>query len=77
MQAIVDADIFLISPLVGLAEFVVQITGDILVGVTQAIARVVATLTGSGVIPPTDPPLSPPPADSVFVPVLLPAAVLA
>lgn len=77
LQAIVDADIFLISPLVGLAEFVVQITGDILVGVTQAIARVVATLTGSGVIPPTDPPLSPPTADSVFVPVLLPAAVLA
>ncbi|MCX6489237.1 MAG: alkaline phosphatase family protein [Mycobacterium sp.] len=76
LQAIVDADIFLISPLVGLAEFVVQVTGDILVGVTQAVARVVATLTGSGVIPPTDDPLPPPPADSVFVPVLLPAAVL-
>ena len=76
LQAIVDADIFLISPLVGLAEFVVQVTGDILVGVTQAIARVVATLTGSGVIAPTDDPLPPPPADSVAVPVLLPAAVL-
>jgi hypothetical protein len=76
LQAIVDADIFLISPLVGLAEFVVQVTGDILVGVTQAVARVVATLTGSGVIAPTDPPLPSPPADSVAVPVLLPAAVL-
>ena len=76
LQAIVDADIFLISPLVGLAEFVVQVSGDILVAVTQAVARVVATLTGSGVIPPTDDPLPPPPADSVFVPVLLPAAVL-
>jgi hypothetical protein len=77
LQAIVDADIFLISPLVGLVEFVVQVTGDILVGVTQAVARVVATLTGSGVIPPTDPPLPPPSADSVLVPVLLPTAVLA
>ena len=77
LQAIVDADIFLISPLVGLAEFVVQVSGDILVAVTQAVARVVATLTGSGVIPPTDDPLPAPPADSVFVPVLLPTAVLA
>jgi hypothetical protein len=76
LQAIVDADIFLISPLVGLAEFVVQVSGDILVAVTQAVARVVATLTGSGVIPPTDDPLPAPPADSVFVPALLPAAVL-
>ena len=77
LQTIVDADIFLISPLVGLAEFVVQVSGDILVAVTQAVARVVATLTGSGVIPPTDDPLPAPPADSVFVPVLLPTAVLA
>lgn len=75
LQAIVDADIFLISPLVGLVEFVVQVTGDILVGVTQAVARVVATLTGSGVIPPTDPPLPPPSADSVRLPIL-PGAVL-
>ena len=77
LQAIVDADIFLISPLVGLVEFVVQVSGDILVGVTQAVARVVAYLTGAGTIPPTDLPLTPPPADSVLVPVLLPTAVLA
>jgi len=75
LQALVDADIFLISPLAGLAEFVVQVSGDILVGVTQAVARVVATLTGSGVIPPTDDPLPPPPADSVRLP-MLPAAAL-
>ena len=54
LQAIVDQDIFLISALAGLTELAVQFTGDILVGVTQAIARVVATLTGSGVIAPTD-----------------------
>jgi hypothetical protein len=75
LQAIVDADIFLISPLVGLAEFVVQVSGDILVAVTQAVARVVATLTGSGVIAPTDNPLPPPPVDSVRLP-KLPAAAL-
>ena len=72
LQAIVDQDIFLISALAGLTELAVQFTGDILVGVTQAIARVVATLTGSGVIAPTDPPLPVPPAA-----VLLDSAVLA
>ena len=72
LQAIVDQDIFLISALAGLTELAVQFTGDILVGVTQAIARVVATLTGSGVIAPTDPPLPAPPAA-----VLLDSAVLA
>jgi hypothetical protein len=76
LQAIVDQDIFLISALVGVAEFLVQITGDVLVFTTQAVARVVGYLTGSGVIAPTDPPLPPPPAGSVRVPVLLPAAVL-
>ena len=74
LQDIVDADIFLVSALAGVAEFVVQIVGDILVGTTQAIARVVATLTGSGVIPPSDPPL-PPPSSAVLLPVP-PAAVL-
>ncbi len=72
LQAIVDQDIFLISALAGLTELAVQFTGDILVGVTQAIARVVATLTGAGVIAPTDPPLPAPPAA-----VLLDSAVLA
>ena len=72
LQAIVDQDIFLISALAGLTELAVQFTGDILVGVTQAIARVVATLTGSGVIAPTDPPLPVPPAAA-----LLDSAVLA
>jgi len=74
LQDIVDADIFLVSALAGVAEFVVQIVGDILVGTTQAVARVVATLTGSGVIPPSDPPL-PPPSSAVLLPVP-PAAVL-
>ena len=76
LQSIVEQDIFLVSALAGAAEFLVQITGDVLVFTTQAIARVVAYLTGAGTIAPTDPPLTPPPADSVFVPVLLPAAVL-
>ena len=77
LQSIVEQDIFLVSALAGAAEFLVQITGDVLVFTTQAIARVVAYLTGAGTIPPTDPPLTPPPADSVLVPVWLPAAVLA
>jgi hypothetical protein len=67
LQAIVDQDIFLISGLAGVTEFLVQITGDVLVATTQAIARVVATLTGSGTIPPKDPPLPVPPANSVIV----------
>ncbi|MCX6488486.1 MAG: alkaline phosphatase family protein [Mycobacterium sp.] len=75
LQAIVDADIFLISPLVGLAEFVVQVTGDVLVATTQAVARVVATLTGAGTIPPSDLPLPAPSAGSVRLP-MLPAAAL-
>ena len=75
LQALVDQQIFLISALAQGAQFVVQVSGDILVGVTQAVARVVATLTGSGVIAPTDPPLPAPPADSVRLP-MLPAAAL-
>ncbi len=58
LQSIVDQDIFLISPLAGVAEFVVGFAGDALVGVTQAIARVVGFLTGAGTIAPTDPPLT-------------------
>ena len=76
LQSIVEQDIFLVSALAGAAEFLVQITGDVLVFTTQAVARVVAYLTGAGTIPPTDLPLTPPPADSVLVPVWLPAAVL-
>lgn len=72
LQSIVDQDIFLISALAGLAELAVDFTGGLLVGLTQAIARVVATLTGSGVIAPNDPPLPAPPAA-----VLLDTAVLA
>ncbi len=75
LQAIVDQQIFLISALAQGAQFVVQLSGDVLVGVTQAVARVVATLTGSGVIPPKDDPLPPPPAGSVRQP-MLPAAAL-
>ena len=57
LQAITEQDIFLISALAGVTEFAVQVVGDVLVGVTQAVARVVATLTGSGTIPPTEDPL--------------------
>ena len=75
LQGIVDQDIFLISGLADVTQWIVQFNGDLAVGVTQAIARVVATLTGSGTIPPTDPPLPAPPANSEF-PLLLDAAVL-
>ena len=75
LQALVDQQIFLISALAQGAQFVVQLSGDVLVGVTQAVARVVATLTGSGVIAPTDPPLPVPPVGSVRLP-MLPAAAL-
>ena len=74
LQGVVEQEIFLISTLAQMAEFAVGFIGGALVDVTQALAGVVARLTGSGVIPPSDPPL--PPADSVAVPVLLPAAVL-
>jgi arylsulfatase A-like enzyme len=74
LQVVAGQEIFLISTLAQVAEFAVDFIGGALVGVTQAIAGVVARLTGSGVIAPTDPPL--PPADSVAVPVLLPTAVL-
>ncbi len=71
LQSVVDQDIFLISALAGLTELAVQFTGDVLVGVTQAIARVVATLTGAGVIAPTDPPLPAPPAAVLLDPTVL------
>ena len=74
LQGVVDQEIFLISTLAQVAELAVGFIGGALVDVTQVIAGVVARLTGSGVIPPSDQPL--PPADSVAVPVLLPAAVL-
>ena len=61
LQSIVDQQIFIISALAGLTEAAVQFAGDGLVAVTQALARVVATLTGSGVIAPSDPPLPAPP----------------
>jgi hypothetical protein len=76
LQGIVDQDIFLISALAGAAQWVVGITGDALVFVTQALARVVATLTGSGTIAPTDQPLPPPPANSELLLLLEGGAVL-
>mgnify|MGYP002631290933 CR=1 FL=1 len=76
LQGVVEQEIFLISTLAQVAEFAVGFLGGVLVDVTQVIAGVVARLTGSGAIAPTDPPLPPPPAGSVRVPVLLPAAVL-
>ncbi len=76
LQAIVDKDIFLLSGIAQATQWVVQFNGDLLVGVTQAVARVVARLTGSGTIAPTDPPLPAPPAGTE-PPVLDSAAVLA
>lgn len=64
LQGIVDQHIFLISALAGVAKAVVQITGDIGVAATQAVARVVAYLTGAGTIPPSEQPLPPPAAGS-------------
>ncbi len=65
LQSIVDQDIFIISTLAGVTEAAVQFIGDGLVGVTQALARVVAHLTGAGVIAPTDPPLPAPTAPAL------------
>lgn len=64
LQGIVDKDIFLISGLADITQWIVQFNGDLAVGITQAIARVVARLTGSGTIKPTDPPLAPKQANS-------------
>ena len=75
LQAIVDQQIFLISTLAQGAQFVVQLTGDTLVAVTQVVARAVGQLTGAGTIPPSDPPLPAPLAGSVRLP-MLPAAAL-
>ena len=76
LQSVVDQDIFLVSTLAGVAEFVVGAVGGALVDVTQAIAGVVARLTGSGVIPPTDPPLPPPTSASLSPASGIPASVL-
>lgn len=74
LQSIVNQDIFIISALAGFTELAVQFLGDGLVGVTQALARVVAHLTGAGTIAPADPPLPAPPAGALP---LLAAATLA
>jgi len=79
LQSLVDQQIFLISALAQGAQAVVQLSGDVLVAVTQAVARAVGYLTGAGTISPSDLPLPAPPADSVLVPAqlpMLPAAAL-
>ncbi|MGI9163998.1 MAG: alkaline phosphatase family protein [Mycobacterium sp.] len=67
LQSIVDQQIFVISTLAGATELAVQLIGDGLVGVTEAVARVVASLTGAGSIAPTDPPLPAPPVAALPV----------
>lgn len=62
LQSVVDQDIFLISGLAEVTKWIVQFSGDVAVGITEAGARVVAYLTGSGTIKPSDPPLPAPPA---------------
>lgn len=76
LQSVIDQDIFLISGIAEVTKWIVQFNGDLAVGVTQAVARVVAYLTGSGTIPPSDPPLPAPPADSELPWVLEANAIL-
>jgi hypothetical protein len=77
LQSVVDQDIFLISGIAEVTKWIIQFNGNLAVGVTQAMARVVAYLTGAGTIPPSDPPLPPAPADSELPWVLDANAVLA
>lgn len=58
LQGIVDQDIFLVSGLAEAAQQVVQFVGGLGVDATEALAQVVAHMTGVGTIEPTDPPLS-------------------
>lgn len=76
LQGVVDQQIFVISTLAQVAELAVGFIGGALVDVTQVIAGVVARLTGSGAIPPTDPPLPPNPGASLSPAAVIPASVL-
>lgn len=53
LRAVADQGIFLVSDIAALAVFPVQFIGDAVYAVTNAIAQVVARLTGVGVIPPS------------------------
>jgi hypothetical protein len=53
LQGVVDQQIFLVSTLAAVAKVGVQIGGDVLYAATNAVAQVVARLTGAGVIPPS------------------------
>jgi hypothetical protein len=53
LRAVADQGIFLVSDIAALAVFPVQFIGDAVYAVTNAIAQVVARLTGAGVIPPS------------------------
>ncbi|MCX6480823.1 MAG: phosphodiesterase, partial [Mycobacterium sp.] len=76
LQGVVDQEIFLISTLAQVAELAVGFIGGALVDVTQVIAGVVARLTGSGVIPPSDLPLPPPTSASLSPAAAVPPSVL-
>ena len=76
LQGVVDQEIFLVSTLAQVAELAVGFIGGALVDVTQVIAGVVARLTGSGVIPPTDPPLPPNPGAALLPAAAVPPSVL-
>ena len=54
LQAIVDQNIFVVSELAGAAKAVVQLVGQGLVAAAQAIDQVIAYITGSAVILPTE-----------------------
>jgi hypothetical protein len=53
LQGVVDQQIFLVSALAGVTKVGVQIAGDVLYVMTNAVAQVVARLTGAGVVPPS------------------------
>ncbi len=53
LQAIVDQQIFFISTIAAVAKLGVQIVGDTLYLLTNAVAQIVGRLTGAGVIPPS------------------------
>jgi hypothetical protein len=53
LQGVVDQQIFLVSALAGVTKVGVQIIGDVLYVMTNAVAQVVARLTGAGVVPPS------------------------
>ncbi|MCV7383400.1 alkaline phosphatase family protein [Mycolicibacter longobardus] len=68
LQGIVDQDIFLISALAQGTQWVNDAVGGLVVDSTNAVARAIAFMLGSGVIAPTDAPLPVPGGAEFTVP---------